>query len=152
MNKTFLLWYSHCKPRNHVKISLYRNWFVFWSEEMHQLLINTPSSEIGRTFKFPHVFCREDTTEKNQIFHECIWNWSQILLEFGLFRLSVSLHEEIFRGRTFVLLGAHRIIMVLISSYLKKHVTNFQVNKINWTWCSLLANKHCVFVFIFSKN
>ena len=60
-----------------------------------------------------------------------IWNGSQILLEFGLFRLSVSVHEEIFRGRTFVLLGAHRIIMVLISCYLKMHFSNFQVNKLN---------------------
>ena len=98
---------------------------------MHQLLIYTSSSEIERIFKFRHVFCRGDTTEKNQIFHECIWNGSQILLEFGLFRLSVSLHGEIFRGRTFVLLGAHRIIMVLISCYLKMHFTNFLVNEIN---------------------
>lgn len=150
MNKTFPLSYSHCKPRNHVKISVYQNWFVFWSEEMHQLLINTSSSEIERKFKFRHVFCRGDTIEKNQIFHEWIWNGSQILLEFGLFRLSVSLHGEIFRGRTFVLLGAHRIIMVLISCYLKMQFTNFQVNE--KTWCSLLANKHCVFVFIFWKN
>lgn len=98
---------------------------------MHQLLIYTSSSEIERIFKFRHAFCRGDTIEKNQVFHECIFFGSQILLEFCLFRLSVSLHEEIFRGRTFVLLGTHRIIMVLISSYLKKHVTNFQVNKIN---------------------
>lgn len=152
MNKSFLLCYSHCKPRNHVKISVCRNWFVFWSEEMHQLLIYTSSSEIERIFKLRHVFCRGDTTEKNQIFHECIWNGSQILLEFGLFRLSVSLHEEKFRGPTFLLLGAHRIIMVLVSCYLKMHFANFQVNKLNWTWCSLLANKHCVFVFIFLKH
>lgn len=36
---------------------------------------------------------------------------AQILLEFGLFRLSVSLHGEIFRGRTFVLLGAHFLLL-----------------------------------------
>ena len=98
---------------------------------MHQLLIYTSSSEIERIFKFRHVFCRGDTIGKNQIFHECIFFGSQSLLEFCLFRLSVSLHGEIFRGRTFVLLGAHQIIMALISCYLKMHFTNFQVNKIN---------------------
>lgn len=152
MNKTFLLSYSHCKSRNHVKISVYRNWFVFWSEEMQQLLIYISSSKIERKFKFRHVFCGGDTIEKNQIFHECTWNGSQILLDFGLFRLNVSLHDEIFPGRTFVLLGAHRIIMVLISCYLKMQFTNFQLNKLNWTWCSLLANKHYVFISIFWKN
>ena len=78
---------------------------------MHQLLINSSSSEIERKFKFRSVFGGGDTIGKNQIFHECIFFGSQILLEFGLFRLSVSLHGEIFRGRTFVLLGAHFLLL-----------------------------------------
>lgn len=91
---------------------------------MHQLLINTSSSEIERKFKFRNVFFEETPLERIKFSTSAYFSGGRFCLNLACF------------DRAFPCMGKYFEDELLfswepISCYLKMHFTNFQVNEIN---------------------